>query len=141
MRPRTLLAPLCVALVALSASWPQPATLPAQEKPPAKGRAWTLDEALKQLQLYPRDPYLQYVALQLGRRAKRADEVSASLERLQGPGREGRAGRVDLFSLFSGALAVQESLQLDTMRGESAPRPPRRRPGDKAPGAGVDLGQ
>ncbi len=128
MRTRICLVPLCVALVALAVPWPDP--LAGQEKEAAaKGRLWTLDEALEQLRLYPRDPYLQYVALQLSRREHKDDDTVATqiLSLAGGPdgrrGRNERAARVDLFSLFSGALAVQESLQLDTMRGERGRRP------------------
>jgi hypothetical protein len=88
--------------------------------------AWTLDEARSRLALNPRDAYLQFVALQLARREGRVDEVAAQIDaRLGNPSRaaqsaERRAG-VDLFSIFTGALAVQESLQLDTMRGGAPP--------------------
>lgn len=82
---------------------------------------WTLDEALGQLELYPHDAYLQYVALQLARRGGGA-ELKRVVESLRGPawrrGQRGGAGRraqIDLFSLTTGALAVQESLQLDAM--------------------------
>jgi hypothetical protein len=102
----------------------------AQEKVPAKEQAWTLEEARQQLRLYPRDAYLQYVALQIARREGRIDEVAAGIERMMGgePWRlaNERASRVDLFSIFSGALAVQESLQLDSMRGQRAGRRPVR---------------
>jgi hypothetical protein len=88
--------------------------------PPAPTpQAWTLDEALAQLDLYPRDPYLQYVALQLGRRENRlqvaGDQVQQRVFRDM-PDGANRRDQVDLFSIFTGALAVQESLQLDTMR-------------------------
>src|SRR5262249_15726798 len=43
----------------------------------------------------------------------------------------GRAGDVDLFSLFTGALAVQESLQLDAMRGRRPAQPVPVKPGEK----------
>jgi hypothetical protein len=90
---------------------------------------WTFDEAMEQLAFHPKDPYLQYVALQLGIREGRREEVVKALAPpprpwLFGEG-EGRQNQVDLFSTFTGALAVQESLQLDTMRGE---RPGRRQP-------------
>ncbi|MFO0875903.1 MAG: DUF1559 domain-containing protein [Gemmataceae bacterium] len=102
--------------------------LEARDKEAVAGRRpWTLDDALNQLRLYPRDAYLQYVALQLGRQEKRTDEVIQKIRGAQGivVGRGGneRAQRVDLFNLFSGALAVQESLQLDTMRGDQPGRP------------------
>jgi hypothetical protein len=100
---------------------------PAQGDIPAapKNSAWTLEEARGQLLLHPRDAYLQYVALQLARRENKLDEVAGEIDRLLGPDewrrRRGRRADVDLFSIFTGALAVQESLQLDTMRG--GPRP------------------
>jgi hypothetical protein len=84
----------------------------------ARRTGWTLDEALTHLRLHPRDVYVQYVALQLARREGRLTEVLAQIER----GRRGRdrfsarSEQIDLFSIFSGALAVQESLQLDAMR-------------------------
>ncbi|MHB1037642.1 MAG: hypothetical protein ACYC35_24170 [Pirellulales bacterium] len=94
----------------------------AEGKTPAKtARAWTLDEALAQLALNPKDVYLQYVALQLGREENRFLEATAKIEewRFRPNWRTGRRNEVDLFSIFTGALAVQESLQLDTMRGET----------------------
>ena len=100
-----------------------PQAASAQEKRPNEARAWTLDEILPLLQFYPRDTYLQYVALQLARRENRVPMVTAELERRNREFGRGFAGDrqsdVDLFSVFSGALAVQESLQLDTMRGEA----------------------
>lgn len=89
-------------------------------------QAWTLDEAIAALSLQPRDAYLQYVVLQLARRAERFDEVEARVRRLVGSEADMRAERrrgVDLFSLFTGALAVQESLQLDAMRSVTPMRP------------------
>jgi hypothetical protein len=90
---------------------------------PTKGKsAWTSKEALAQLSESPRDPYLQYVAMQTARREKTEAATYLQIEalltqngRLEPLG--GRAAGVDLFSVFTGALAVQESLQLDTMRG------------------------
>src|SRR5205085_1144150 len=102
---------------------------PADAPPPAvkTAQAWTLDEALARLQVYPHDPYLQYVALQLARRDKRLDEVGNRVAQLvfdEAAGqRNERANQVDLFSIFTGALAVQESLQLDSMGGQARPRP------------------
>src|SRR5262245_5508210 len=95
--------------------------------------AWTFDEAMEQLSFHRKDPYLQYVALQLGAREGRRDEVVALIERRERPGifggGEGRRNQVDLFSTFTGAVAVQESLQLDTMRGQP---PGRNRPAGPA---------
>jgi hypothetical protein len=101
-----------------------PLNLPllAQEQTPKQPQTWTAEEALAQLELYPQDSYLQYVALQLARRENKTAEVAGRLERilfgassLFGP--TDRRASIDLFSVFTGALAVQESLQLDTMRG------------------------
>jgi len=99
-----------------------------QENQTPGPRPWTLDEAIQQLSLHPRDAYLQYVAMQLAQRENRTLEVSAHLQRLLAgnqPGTRGRVEQVDLFSIFSGALAVQESLQLDTMLGDQAERSDR----------------
>ena len=80
-------------------------------------QAWTLDEAIAALALQPRDAYLQYVVLQLARRAGRFDEIEPRVRRFADADmRAERRRGVDLFSLFTGALAVQESLQLDAMR-------------------------
>jgi tetratricopeptide (TPR) repeat protein len=89
-------------------------------EPPAKtAQAWTLDEALTQLKFNPEDVYLQYIALQLAHNEERATEVAKQIDTFND--RRPWAGRrperrLDLFDLFSGASAVQESLQLDTMR-------------------------
>ena len=105
------------------------------------GSPWTLDEALQQSALYPHDAYLQYVALQLARRAgdqelqRVARVIQDRTRRMTRRSRAGRREQVDLFNLTTGALAVQESLQLDAMTaGEGDdlasrdPRFPRRRP-------------
>jgi hypothetical protein len=90
---------------------------------PLSAQGWTLNTAYEQLALNPRDPYLQYVVLQLARRDGRADEYARRIRSLR-PGDGRRGGRqVDLFDLFTGALAVQESLQLDTMRARPAAKP------------------
>ncbi|HXY37471.1 MAG TPA: hypothetical protein VEI07_24800, partial [Planctomycetaceae bacterium] len=99
----------------------------ADDQPAPRKTPWTLEEARTQLRLYPRDAYLQYVVLMLERQRSgndgSGDEAMTPFAQ-RGPGR-GRG--VDLFSLFSGSSAVQESLQLDTMRGEPTPgRAPRR---------------
>ena len=99
-----------------------------QEKTPNTPRsAWTLDEAMAQLRLYPKDPFLQYVALQLARRENSVNDVVSQIEQLADTDarfqRNERANRVDLFSVFTGALAVQESLQLDSMRGDGRRTP------------------
>jgi hypothetical protein len=95
---------------------------------PRSQQAWTLDEALAQLQIYPDDAYLQYVALQLARRQNRLEEIAGRIATMLGrttggdvlaDARTVRSNNIDLFSIFTGALAVQESLQLDTMRGNT----------------------
>lgn len=78
---------------------------------------WSFEEAQAQLRMYPKDVFLQYVALKLGQR----EGIDATeLLGLNAPTRRQvaaeRRENVDLFNLFSGSLAVQESLQLDAMR-------------------------
>jgi hypothetical protein len=91
---------------------------------PITEQAWTFEEALEQLQRTPRDPYLQYVALQLARRQQDSAPAVAKVEDLLPHlgNRDDRRSQVDLFSIFTGTLAVQESLQLDAMRA-STPHP------------------
>jgi hypothetical protein len=83
---------------------------------------WTLNEVLEQIELYPSEAYLQYVALQLASREGEA-ELTRVVQQIQGQtrrqwGRAGRREQIDLFNLTTGALAVQESLQLDAMTAE-----------------------
>src|SRR5689334_7699561 len=76
-----------------------------QGQEPAKKRdtAWSLDEALEQLAFHPKDPYLQYVALQLGKREGRENDVIAWIQARGAAGNApGRRSRADLFSTFSG---------------------------------------
>jgi hypothetical protein len=107
---------LCGAPRGLRAEEPTAPTTPSRSK-----NAWTLDEALRELKLNPRDTYLQYLVLQLARRAEKLEAVAGEVERLafggDADGRQARTAQVDLFGMFAGALAVQEGLQLDTMRG------------------------
>lgn len=129
MNPRLKAAACCLASAAMLLL---PALLAprggAQSRDAAVTRqAWTLDEAVAALSLQPRDAYLQYVVLQLARRAGRFDEIEPHVRRLVLTDADLRAERrsgVDLFSLFTGALAVQESLQLDSMRSVTPVRAP-----------------
>jgi len=94
---------------------------------PRSQQAWTLGEVLAQLKIYPDDAYLQYVALQLARRQNRLEEIAGQIGNMiartsDADIRTERTNNVDLFSIFTGALAVQESLQLDTMRGNTPGR-------------------
>ncbi len=101
---------LCAAVAALC----QGGQVRAQ--PRVEPKPWTYEEASAQLQLYPRDAYLQYVLLQLARREHKTDQVSQVWPRAAGSRFDGGNARdVDLFSMFSGALAVQESLQIERM--------------------------
>ncbi|HKQ51531.1 MAG TPA: hypothetical protein VJT74_04125 [Pyrinomonadaceae bacterium] len=116
------------ALFALLVSNTGPAVVTSSAQAPP--HAWTLNEALAQLTLFPGDAYLQYVALQLARRADRFAEVSQRVESLipdanRDTARARSRDSVDLFSIFTGALAVQESLQLDTMRAATVGRATR----------------
>ena len=90
------------------------------DAPPKTSQAWTLEEARRQIALNPHDPYLQYVALQLARNENRTSEVAGAIEAAARRTRRGVGRDVDLFALFTGALAVQESLQLDAMRATTA---------------------
>lgn len=81
-----------------------------------KAATWTSDEIFRQLDRQPDDRYLQYVAVQLARREGKMSDLEWRIARLN---RRDRGGRpTDLFSMFTGALAVQESLQLDTLIGD-----------------------
>lgn len=87
------------------------------------GAAWTYKQARNQLALNPRDAYLQYVTLQLGQKRENS-EAANMIAALRRSGFR-RRDQADLFRIFSGALAVQESLQLDTMVGrrDTPPQP------------------
>jgi hypothetical protein len=117
LRVRVALAVTAIAIGALALVPTRAAPPKARPRTPTP-QAWTLDEALAQLELYPRDPYLQYVAMQLGRRDDRFGFVSGEVTKFMNQTQEplNRRDQVDLYSTFTGALAVQESLQLDTMR-------------------------
>jgi hypothetical protein len=121
---------LLIGLAAVAVLGPLPGDEPAKgnRKTPLTAAAWTLDEALEQLRLYPRDAYLQYVVMQLARREGRQEEIAKKLtEELFGAGWGDGHPRVDLFSLFAGTLAIQEGLQLEAMREPEAGAPRRRR--------------
>src|SRR5580704_881733 len=118
------IAPSLIAASVLGFAWRTPLSR-AADQPASRQTPWTLEEARAQLRLYPRDAYLQYVVLMLQRQSGevRADDATLPFAR----GGPGRGMGVDLFSLFSGSAAVQESLQLDTMQGEPSPAQPTRR--------------
>lgn len=119
----------CLPVLALAPDSPRAA--PDEPRPARSKHAWTLQQAQEQLKLYPHDPYLQYVVLQLARREGQLEGAAGEVENLSlGP--NPRRERVDLFSVFTGALAVQESLQLDRMR-----VPSRNRRGEEPPRRGI----
>ena len=128
MNPRLKAAACCLASALILLPLLSPPRGGAQSRDAAVTRqAWTLDEAVAALRLQPRDAYLQYVVLQLARRAGRFDEIEPRVRSLVPNDNDMRAERrrsVDLFSLFTGALAVQESLQLDAMRSVTPTRAP-----------------
>ncbi len=94
---------------------------PIKKNLPKSPQAWTLDEARQQIHLNPDDAYLQYVALQLARQEGKAPEVASEIESLHGRSKwQPDERRVDLFDLFTGSLAVQESLQLEALRPQVA---------------------
>ena len=81
---------------------------------------WTLDEASQQMILHPDDPYLQYVALQLGHNEGKQNEVAEQLRQLNRRWQSQPDRNASLFALFSAAHAIQETLQMDAMQGEGA---------------------
>ena len=88
-----------------------------QRTPQRTSQAWTYEEAIRQMRLNPEDVYLQYVALQLARNQGKTQEAFSAIRSLNRQWRGRRSERqVDLFAMFTGALAVQEALQLDAMR-------------------------
>ena len=84
--------------------------------PPKTPEAWTFEQARQALAVDPNDVYLQYVMLQLGRNEDRLDEATDLFQRRNRGWRGGPQREVNLFGLFTGALAVQETLQLEAMR-------------------------
>ncbi len=70
--------------------------------------------------LHPDDPYLQYVALQLGHNEGKQNEVAEQLRRLNRRWERQPDRNASLFALFSAAHAIQETLQMDAMQGEGA---------------------
>lgn len=81
--------------------------------------AWTKAEALEQLRLAPHDPFLQFVVIQMclrdgdfaGARPYLPPALSTRDINAQ------RNRQIDLYRIFSGSLAVQETLQLDALAG------------------------
>src|SRR5580704_14031678 len=118
--PTFIVASLMASLCCVSAA-------PAADQPASRKNAWTLEEAKAQLQLYPRDAYLQYVVLLLEKQNGGGGDPGDEAMQAAAARSPGRGAGVDLFSLFSGSSAVQESLQLDTMRGGATPEQPVRR--------------
>ncbi len=131
MKPSLAAVVLCLSGAFLVLSPPRPALRAEKQQPDAAakktvkvaGYAWTPEEAAAQLQLHPRDPFLQYALLQWERRQQPLDmppEREPAEDMFGANRREG----LDLFSLFSGTLAIQESLQRDALtRRRSAQRP------------------
>ncbi len=79
--------------------------------------AWTRAQAMQELTYYPNDLYLQFVAMQLSTDPQSVAQVEPLLPQPMTRRQIGnrRNGQVNLYSIFSGSLAVQESLQLDAM--------------------------
>jgi len=81
--------------------------------------AWTKAEAIKQLRLAPHDPFLQFVVVQMCLRDGDFAEARAYLPpalSARDIGRQ-RNRQIDLYHIFSGSLAVQETLQMDALAG------------------------
>ena len=103
-------------------------------RPALSPQAWTLDEAVRQALRNRHDPYLQFVVLQLGCNENKADEVAGKFDvgrsAFSGfllpvysgdPSRQDERQMPQLAGFFTGALAVHENLQLQTLRGASLP--------------------
>ena len=121
---------LAVALsIVVAGALPCRASEDAKKDLPKTSQAWTLDEARHAVQFEPDDAYLQYVALQLASQEAKTAEVTGEIESLHGRwfGRPDNR-QPDLFDMFTGALAVQEGLQLDAFR------QPTGQPGNMLPG-------
>ena len=121
--------PFSTALIAVTAMSMLVSVAQAQDVPQKTKQAWTLSSVLEQLSLYPRDPYLQYVAIQLAHQEGQGpaieNRVSSILRSVRPNTRQARD--VNAFGLFSGSLAIQESLQLDRLSGQD--RGGRQNPG------------
>lgn len=77
---------------------------------------WTLESARAELSWRPDDPYMRFVVAQLEQADKtEPKDPAAEARRQQRQQALMRSRNADLFNIFSGALAVQESLQLDAM--------------------------
>src|SRR4051794_40605586 len=111
-------------LIIATAIGGQPDQVKRSTPPAAENKAgWTAEDILRQLARQPDDPYLQYVAVQLARREGRVQDIGWRLMRGRFDFGAGRRERTDLFNTFTGALAIQESLQLDTLLGDDEVRP------------------
>ncbi|MBM4059981.1 MAG: hypothetical protein FJ265_02645 [Planctomycetes bacterium] len=96
---------LALPLLALLGSAPLAAQEPAPGQDPVA-------RAFAELLANPRDAYLQFAVLQLASRTGELGKYRAHVEHLA---RREQSPDVYLFDLFTGALAVQESLQLDRL--------------------------
>ncbi len=107
---------LCILIIGLFF----PILLYAQKTSSEEKEPWTYPSVVEQLALYPRDPYLQFVVLQLAYRETGSFGARDDSNRWinQRSIQRNRNANVDLFSIFSGGLAIQESLQLDALTAE-----------------------
>jgi hypothetical protein len=92
-------------------------TIQAADAPGKGAFAWSYEDAKDAYYRAPDDPYAQFLLLQVGRLTDNVTDSEESIRTRQQRRFRGRGRDLDLFSLFSGALAVQESLQLDTLLG------------------------
>ncbi len=113
--------------------------VPGFTQPPREvDSVWTREDAIEQLTLNPHDLYLQFVATQLSGDPQSVAQLQSLLPRPMDRRQIGRQrnAQINLYSIFSGSLAVQESLQLDAMTGEptvSSSGPPRQFGGRRDP--------
>src|SRR6056297_314236 len=97
--------------------------VPGFTQPPREvDSVWTREDAIEQLTLNPHDLYLQFVATQLSGDPQSVAQLQSLLPRPMDRRQIGvqRNSQINLYSIFSGSLAVQEILQLDAMTGDQA---------------------
>ncbi len=122
-------APVLSGLLVLIAAGGHPAVAQVAQIVDLPPETWSSKRAMEHLQWYPRDSFRQYVFLQLAHREGKAEQATRMADRLRARDSWGDRRQVNLFAIFSGALAVQESMQLEALTpGRNRNRQRRNRP-------------
>ena len=74
--------------------------------PPRTAQAWTFEQAVQQMGLYPDDVYLQYVVLQLARNEGKGSAGTSAIEGLNPRWGRRNDRTVDLFALMTDRKSV-----------------------------------